>query len=242
MNNYPDNVTNKIVSVAREREMTFAQVESALENYNRKMSGFIPNENVAPYQVELAVTYADVNDPGMIVKPAQNLLQRIAATYWADAAGAHIPDALRYFDRMEKWDASLFASIYPVTLPTTPEGMIDARRMALYDQINSLQRALMFDTQAEIALASTQGGDDTWFDYLPNGILQLSSLQSEGWETIWADIWNNHPYGTDRYYGDDTPDDEQEALDDVEERLAEQYGFYLQDVTSGFHSALFRKR
>jgi hypothetical protein len=230
MKTYSADVEAKIVSIATAREMTFSQVASALENYNEKMGRFIPTENVAPYQVELAITYADANEPDLIANSAANLLFRCAATYWARAAGAHVPDAMRFFDSMEKWDAQEFARKYPITLPTNDEGLIDGLALANSDISGTLQRAIMFDLQADIAVTSTQGGDDTWFDYLPNGILQLQSMQAEDWTYIWADIWNTHPFGL----SDDDREEYEEADDDVEEKLAEKYGFYIQDVTSGF--------
>lgn len=233
MNTYPDDVKAKIESVAAEREMTFEQVETAVKNYNEKMGRFIPTE-IAPYVVELAVSYADGNDPDAMADSAGFMLRRIAAAYWAQAAKVHVPDALRYFDSMEKWDAGEFAKKYPITLPTNEEGLIDGVELGNSDISGTLQRAIMFDLQAEIAWASTHGGDDNWFDYLPNGIIQLQQMQAEDWATIWADVWNNHPYGDSRYYSDDISEEEQDRLDNIEEKLAERYGFFLQDVTSGF--------
>lgn len=241
MKTYSDETQARIESVAREREMTVEQVATALENYNDRMSGFFgPILNPAPYQVDLAITSADANDPQIAVLSAELILQRIAATYWAEAANVHIPDALRFFDAMPKWDAKAFAERFPITLPTTPDGMIDAQALTNSIYEGSLQRALMFDTQAAIAHASTWGGDDNWFDYLPNGIMQLQSLQSEDWVNAWVDIWNTHPYGI--VDDQNLSDEEEEDNADYEETLAEKYGFFIQDVTSNFHFSLFRTR
>lgn len=233
---YPDDIQTAIKAEAAKRRVSTETVEGWLEQHTSQF-----NFPITSWGVGHAAEYNDPNDPHVMVKSASHTLNRIAATYWARAAGAYVPEAIDYFDSMEKWDATEFAKRYPITLPTDDEGMIDSLKLTNATFAGNLQRALMFDTQAAIAEASVWGGDDNWYDYLPNGMLQLVSLQGEEWAVVWADIWNTHPYGDDRYYSDEIEEDEQERLDNIEEALAERWGFFLQDVTSGFVVSLMRK-
>ena len=72
-----------------------------------------------------------------------------------------------------------------------PDGKASADELAR-DRYNShLQKALIYDQLRAVTEATTFGGDDNWFDYLPGGIAILRYLQSEFWDQFVAYLIND---------------------------------------------------
>ena len=191
-----------------------------------------------PYDVfiEHAVESIDPFKVSPVVMSAHTNLYRAALTYWARQGNYKVSAALKWFDSVIEKYGNLnrvphsanvweeFFKTFPIELPRDEAGKVDA---AALDQMTDLQRALITAQSAEVAeTCATGGGDDTWFDYLPNGIITLSKLQTEDWAAIWADYINTMEAAPDED-GEDW-----EARMEVEEQLAEKYDLFIQDCTT----------
>lgn len=164
---------------------------------------------------------------GPDVFAAVKATRRAMGYYWA-RAGKYKVSAVHHWLAVNKWNYQEFFAEFPITLPKTPEGLIDGQ--AMQDDVDNnyeiLNRALILDQEAEILRVSALGGgDDTWFDYLPDAINVLSAMQSEFWYHTFAFVWNNpHVFHN-------TPEDEE--LQDKFEEISNRVGFFLMDYTSG---------
>jgi hypothetical protein len=223
----------KVIEQSRIYEVAYddalAAAQTALDEYHTGKFGN-PDRDPYPIFIEHAVSKLDPYKIGPLVNDAHTNMYRAALTLWARAGGYKASEVLNWFESKistyghihrfpyseNVWDE--FDNLFPIRLPLDDEGKVDATQL---DQMTDLQRAWLTAQSAEVAeTCATGGGDDTWFDYLPNGILTLASLQSEEWATVWADIINT------------LRDKDEDERFDAEEALAEKYDFFIQDTTT----------
>jgi hypothetical protein len=229
----------KVIEQSRKYEVAFTDAldasQKALDEYHTGRFGN-PDRDPYPVFIEHAVEALDPFKTGPLVETAYHNLYRTALKSWARQGGYNVSNIWKWLDdKLEQyggihhfpysdnvWDE--FASLFPIELPRDEHGKVDPAKL---DQMTDLQRALITSQAAEVAETCAHGGgDDTWFDYLPNGILTLRALQSEEWATVWADYIN-----TIEAAPDEDGDDWEERMG-VEEQLAERYDFFIQDTTS----------
>lgn len=175
-------------------------------------------------------------NPATIIETARKDAYRAAMQYWAEAGGYDREKVVKWFDGniavyetldhipydSQVWET--FFAIYPIELPMK-EGKVDLQHKFWAEFGGSWQRALITAQAAEVMReCALGGGDDTWFDYLPNGIKLLEALQSEEWAIIIKDYVDNVTT-LDR-------EDDEDARDEAEEAIAERWGFFVQDTTS----------
>lgn len=188
--------------------------------------------------IEHALSYLDPFNERKIMDDARTLQYRVALKFWARQGGYKVSEVWEWFDSViakyrdidhipyadDVWGE--FERRWPITLPRDENG-IDARAL---DQMTDLQRALITSQAAEVAhTCATGGGDDTWFDYLPAGIETLAHLQAEDWADVFARYIN-----VMSALSEEDMDRESEDMDNetTEEKLADELGFYIMDVTS----------
>lgn len=190
-----------------------------------------------PYDIFIthAIQSIDPFNDARLVHDARRNLYKASLKYWARQGGYNVSEVWEWFDALIEKYGDLdripyadnvwteFKSRFAIKIPRTEDGLVDATKL---DQMTDLQRALIASQSAEVAeTCALGGGDDTWFDYLPNGILTLASLQSEEWATVFADY-------IDKMATIPDDDDDLDIQMDVEEKLAEDHGFFIMDVTS----------
>lgn len=158
--------------------------------YDEWVSG-LRREPMLPSDVEYVAEMLTPHQPGEAVRAGVLPMKRSAAIYWARAARVPASRVLAFIDEghaasQYKGDRDIdmgkIAKAFPIELP---EDLSEWR----YN--SDFQKALLFDQLAEVNLAMTYGGDDNWFDYLPDGIAILSHLQSESWDDMLLYVRNN---------------------------------------------------
>lgn len=175
--------------------------------------------------------------PATIIENARKDAYRAAMQYWALAGQYDTQEVVKFFDdnigcyetldlvpyNPSPW--TTFFETYPIELPRDEFGKVDIEGEFFREFGDNWQRALITSQAAEVMRdCALGGGDDTWFDYLPNGIKLLEALQSEEWALVIKDYVDNVT-SLDR-------EDDEDARDDMEETMAERWGFFMQDCTS----------
>ena len=171
------------------------------------------------------------------IENARKDAYRAAMRYWAQAGKYDEQEVVDWFNahiaiyptldhvpyENSPWTA--FFLTYPIELPRDAEGKVDVQHEFFKEFGDNWQRALITSQAAEVMReCALGGGDDTWFDYLPNGIKLLEALQSEEWAIIIKDYIDN-VLSLDR-------EEDEDERDDMEETMAERWGFFMQDTTS----------
>ena len=241
-NRFVKDVPEYVAKVQEQADKYEVSFEDALNASQTKLdeyhNGPFGDTTRDPYDVfiEHAVSDIDPFPVTPLVMSGHTALYRTAITFWAREGNYKVSDALKWFDSViakygdlnhvpysaNVWEE--FFTTFPIELPRDENGKVDASAL---DQMSGLQRALITAQSAEVAeTCALGGGDDTWFDYLPNGVITLSKLQTEDWAAIWADYINTMEAAP----SDD--DDNWEARMEVEEQLAEKYDLFIQDCTT----------
>lgn len=232
----------QVIRLSRTYEVAYddalAAAQKSLDYYHTGPFGDMTRD---PYIVFIEHAVADL-DPFKstpLVMSAHTNLYRVALKYWARQGGYPVSKVWAWFDaKVAKygdlnhvpysdkiWDE--FANLFPITLPRDADGKVDATKL---DQMTDFQRALITAQSAEVAeTCALGGGDDTWFDYLPNGILTLAALQDEGWAPTWAEYINGMEKAKAKALAENDDEDE---LYEAEEELSDKLGFFIQDTTT----------
>lgn len=228
----------KVIEQSRIYEVAYddalAAAQASLDEFHTGRWGN-PDRDPYPYFIESAISNIDPFKDNVLVESAHTNLYKAALKHWARQGGYPVSAVWEWWDAKiaeygtkgrfpysaNVWDE--FAQTWPIDLPRDDDGKVDPKQL---DEMTDLQRAWITAQSAEVAeQCALGGGDDTWFDYLPNGILTLSKLQTEEWAEVWADYINTMAAAPD-------DEDDWDARSDVEEALAEKYDFFIQDCTT----------
>lgn len=168
------------------------------------------------------MTHAETHAARRYLQPAVDLavatMRRSVAYYWALASNSRPADVIAWVSD-NVWNATSFVAAFPMSLPMSPEGLVDEYELG---NIDYLDRALLLDQEINVyETSATGGGDDTWFDYLPDAIMVIPALQAEDWNVNVAFILNNI-----------------HIFDNTDEKNYERFGFTLMDDNTQLFRAL----
>lgn len=239
-----DDTTDYFNKIAELYDVTPEALHEAWATYRERVKQY--REPDLSTELESVANDVSPHQPELMIRSTIDTYRRAAIIQWARAARVPASTVLTWYDTetIKAKAENKYASVsmitlgkqFPVELPRDDDGMIDLN--LLPDTYNDpLNRALIYDQLAEVNYAMTWGGDDNWFDYLPDGLAILTMLQAENWYDSLTIILNNpHTYQT---IDDDEVNDEREAF---HERFFDLSAISMQDVVSGFIYALTEDR
>lgn len=173
-------------------------------------------------------------------------LYKATAIHWAAAARVPVDNVLKWVDdhttigdntfgygRHVECDLGEMVKAFPVELPRNDAGLIDlTNHRNNPDWLDDMNRALI---HGQLAVVTNDiawgGGDDAWFDYIPDGLAVLTALQSEFWNTPFTFVFNNM-----NLYHADWPEDQEGTFEDAKAR--HEADFYIMDTVTPMLYAL----
>lgn len=173
-------------------------------------------------------------------------LYKATAVHWANAARVPVDDVLKWvfasttvsdntygYGRHVECDLGEMVKAFPVELPRNDAGLIDLTDwMKMPDWLDDMNRALI---HGQLAVVTNDiawgGGDDAWYDYIPDGLAVLTALQSESWNSTFTFVFNNI-----NLYHADWPEDEEGTFEDA--KVRHEADFFLMDTTTSMIDAL----
>lgn len=175
------------------------------------------------WDIEIVAERLCPHNPATIIEKGTVLpMKRAAAIQWAWAVRKPASEVLAWFDANTKpnsyngileVDMLELGKAFPFDVPKT-NGLLNLN--ALDDSLNHpINRALVYDQLAEVNGCITSGGDDSWFDYIPDAIAIFSHLQAENWADVFTFVLNNfHTWG----YPDLNVPNPMEAMDELQDK------------------------
>lgn len=196
-------LNDRVRTMAHLYDLSETELHEAVEKYERRLPRELTLEDVEHIAAERSP-----HQPGALVTHSADYLREAAIIEWSRFVGVPTSVArawLKAWQRSEEATTigrdSLLAFghhfrpdiFFPDGVVRGPaDGKLDARALASERYNSHLQKALIYDQLRAVTEASTMGGDDNWFDYLPGGIAILAHLQAEDWVEFIEYLVNDH--------------------------------------------------